>query len=109
MRKDPNAASTRKLSSQFGIGKTSIYDILVESKFKYKTVSHQVQLTSEEEEKRVKYCKAMTRKSENKINKTFFSDETGISLSEAWMKKVGVGPKQKVIAEKPRYDVRINC
>jgi len=51
-------------------------------------VSHQVQLTPEEE-KRVKYCRAMTRKSENKIDKTFFSDETGISLSEeAWRKKV---------------------
>jgi len=109
VRKDPNAASTRKLSSQFEISKTSIHNILVESQYKYKTVFHQVQLTTKEEENRMIYCKDMIKTFENKIDKTFFSDETGISLSEAWRKKMWVGPKQKVVVDDPRVDIRINC
>ena len=44
-----------------------------------------------------------------KILNTFFSDETGYSLSEAHKTKVWNPPRKQVKVELPKQDVRINC
>lgn len=109
-RSNPNSSSTRRLASQFDISKTSASKVLKEGGFRYNLVPKSTKkLTEEEKENRVQYCRRMLKRKADCLYTTFFSDEMGINLSDAYQKKVWHPPNKKVKVSKPDRDVRLNC
>jgi hypothetical protein len=108
-RRNPNRSSTRKLGSQYSIGKSTADRILVEKNYKYKKPKVSKKLTSEEKDNRVDYCRYMLKQNGKRINNCFFSDEMGINLSDAHRSKVWIPPRKKLKVDYPTKDIRLNC
>jgi transposase len=108
-RRNPQRSSTRKLASQYSIGKSTADRVLLEKNFKFKKVKKTKELTSEEKSNRVGFCRYMLKQNGKRINNTFFSDEMGYNLSDAHRDKVWNPPRKKIKVEYPTKDVRLNC
>jgi len=108
-RRKPSKSSTRKLSNKYQVSKNSAHRVLKEKKYKYKKPKSGKTLTSEEKADRVDYCEYMLNRNGKRINACFFSDEMGITLSDAHPSRVWNPPRKKVKLEYPVRDTRLNC
>ena len=95
-RRKPSKSSTRKLSNKYQVSKNSAHRVLKEKKYKYKKPKSGKTLTSEEKADRVDYCEYMLNRNGKRINACFFSDEMGITLSDAHPSRVWNPPRKKV-------------
>ena len=108
VREKPFKTSGRKLASKYDISRTSIDSILGKRGFKYGKVSSQVVLDDDQKLERITFCKKMLAYKSKLIKQTFFSDESGIWLSDAFKKHAWSKPNKKVKVEKPEKDVKLN-
>jgi len=109
VREAPQKASTRSLGDRYGVNKNQVHSILKKRKFEYKSTEITQELTPQEKNNRIKFCNDMLNKDGEKLDQVFFSDEMGIRLSDATLKKAWGDPYKKVKVEKPKKDVKLNC
>lgn len=108
VRENPQKYSTRNLGSKFDMSHSTAHNILLEYGFTYGS-NHLVQYLTEEEKKlRVQFCETMLE-DDRALFETFYSDEMGISLSDAHRNKVWAKGHSTMEIEIPRTDVRVNC
>ena len=91
----PLSTSTRKLAAEFHVGKGSAHLALREGGFKFKSIRSLKELNKKEKENRVNFSRDMLKRKSYQLKTTFFSDEMGINLSDAYQKKVWQGPQRR--------------
>jgi transposase len=108
-RRNPHSSSTRTLSRKYNVGTSTVERTLTEKNFKYKKPKVYKKLNSAEKQNRVDFSQDMINARGKRVMSTFFSDETGIDLSEAYSDKVWNPPRKQVKVDYPKKDVRLNC
>ena len=103
------SSTTRSLGNQYQVGKSSANRILLENNFIYGRTTSTRTLTDQEKTNRVTYCEDMLKRNGKKILATFFSDETGHSLSEAHRQRTWHSLRKQEKVEVPKKDIRLNC
>lgn len=109
VRQTPEKSSTRKLGAKYGVPKTKVHEILIEKGLKYQSVQANKDLTDDQREDRVQYCSEMLENDGEKIYNTFFTDEMGMKLSDAHVKKAWGQPNKKIKIELPDDDTKVDC
>ena len=106
--KNPHQASTRKLAAQFSVGRTTVNETLWSGDMNYGKMEIEKTFTKEEKEDRVFFCHDMLKRNSYKIYHAYFTDESGINLSDAHKVKVWSRAGEKIKIEKPAQDIRLN-
>jgi len=101
--------STRRVGAKLDIGKSSVHRIFQQKRYRYQSLIDTPELTTQEKERRVSYCEEMVAGEGQAIDETFFSDETGIKLSESHPTRAWSRPGRKIEAKTPKRDVKVNC
>ena len=109
VREHPERSSTRKLGAKLEISKSTIHDIYVQKGLKYQSVRKIPKLTETQMDERIQYCLDMTSEDGQMIYETFFSDEMGIKLSDAYPRKVWGKAGDEMEIEKDLKEVKLNC
>jgi hypothetical protein len=104
-RRRPHSSSTRSLSNQYRVGKTSVDRILTDKNFDYRKPKVTKILNKAQKDNRVNFCKDMTKWRGRKLKQTFYSDETGKDLSDSYKHQVWNPPRKQVKVDLPKQDV----
>ncbi|KAL4499102.1 hypothetical protein ABPG72_017004 [Tetrahymena utriculariae] len=105
----PHSSSTRKLASRENVSKTTIGKVFAKNELEYKSVMEVTELTEEQKQQRVNYCKKMLKRKGQPLNETIFTDETGVYLSDCHKSKVWTPKGKKIKIELPKKDLKVNC
>jgi len=109
VRETPEKATTRRLAAKHDQSHSVIHRLLTDKGYQFKKVRREPNLNEEDAEDRINYCDFMLENHGERIYNTFFSDEMGIKLSEAYPSHVwtrGIGaPIKKSVDE----DLKLNC
>jgi len=108
VRRVPRKSSTRSLASKFNVSKSTVSNILAEKSYIYKSYDIPQNLTEQEKASRVTFCEEMLSEGGQRFYETFYSDEMGISLSDAHLNKVWRKEGKEMELEVPRENVRVN-
>ena len=109
VREAPAKSSTHSLGAKFEVSSTHVHSLLKKRGLKYQSVNSKEELTEDQKDERIYFCEDMLEEDGQMIDETFFSDEMGIWLSDARIKKAWSGPEKKIKVEKPQRDVKLNC
>ena len=109
VREHPERSSARKLGAKLEIPKSTIHDIYVQKGLKYQSVRKIPKLTETQMDDRIQFCLDMTAEDGQMIYETFFSDEMGIKLSDAYPRKVWGKADEKMEIEIEGKPVKANC
>jgi len=110
VKQDPRQTSTRRLGSKYDLSQTAVHNLLISQGFEYRKTQKCHDLTEDEMEERVAYCREMLKYKGIKIKRSFFADEMGIKLVDLYKgKKLWVLPGEEVKIEKVDQEVKVNC
>lgn len=103
--------SSRKLAIKNGVSHTTVCNVLHDEGLEYGKNLQKHVLSLEEQEDRVDFCKDMLKYKATKIQKSFFSDEMGIRLSDLSKHRSTWTPqgRKKLKTEKEGQNVKLNC
>lgn len=107
--RSPYKYTTRRLGHLYDSSNSYVHGVLKGSGLKYSTSRVKHILNDDEKADRVAFCEDMAQNEGEKIYETFFSDEMGMKLSEAYPKKTWRDPQKKVEVAQPLKDVKLNC
>lgn len=96
VKKDPEAATLKRVGAHFGLAHTTIRKILFKKGFKYRAFDQSIKYDEEERMMRVDFCKKMLSDEGKLIYRTFFSDEMGIELHRLQKNRAWQLAKEKV-------------
>ena len=101
----PAGSTVCRLAATYQVGIGSAYSVLEEKGLIYRSVIRQPILSEYKKKQRRIYCKEMLRRKGKLMKETFFSDETGIKLSNINPKKAWRLPYKQVKLKTPAKDI----
>lgn len=108
VRENPEAASSTKIATQLGLSTTSVWKVLTNNGFRYKTFDNSIIYSPDEKMIRVDFCKKMLAHGGKLIYRTFFSDEMGIVLNKVHKTKAWQIPAEKIKRKRVTENVKLN-
>jgi len=106
----PGQASTRRLGAKFNLSHTAVHNTLISQGFEYRKPKAKHDLTEDEMEERVLFCKEMLKYKASKLKRCFFSDEMGVRLTDFYKaQKLWLLPEEELRVERISQDVKLNC
>ena len=111
LKENPEAASLNKLAARVGISRNSIGRVLAKKGYKYVgfKFNNTVEFAEEERMTRIDFCKRMLSDERSLIYRTFFSDEMGIELNQAYKTRAWQIPTEKINKKVSTENVRLSC
>ena len=106
---NPEGASTKKLAARIGVSRRSITRLLNLKGYKYQGIKINYDYTEDERTNRVDFCRRMLADEGKLIYRTFFSDEMGIELNQAYKNKAWQIPTEKIRKKLSAENVKLDC
>lgn len=108
-KRNPHNVSVGRLAARHEVSHKNMRGVLKEGNMIYQSVERKLELNTDQQRKRIGFCKIMLKRKAEPLYETFFSDEMGIKLTECYPRKVWSQAGKKVKINPPIQNVKLNC